>query len=78
MMQNFQMIGVGIRKVSRMKHFQLDNRRTLDSLWQLGGKSSGKKLLGFLALEGLDHGRVISRRDIIVTGYYVELTTNYS
>jgi len=61
-----------------MKHFQLDNRRMLDSLGQLGGKASVKKLLGFLALEGLDHGSIISSKDIIVNGYYAGVTAGYS
>ena len=77
MMQGFQMVGgrdaQGIENARGMKHFQLDSRRALDILGQLGRKSSVKKLLGFLAFEGLDHGLIVSIKDNIVNGYYVQV-----
>jgi hypothetical protein len=38
-----------------MKHFELYHRCSLDRLGQFGRKPSVKKLLGFLAFEGLNH-----------------------
>jgi hypothetical protein len=63
----------GIRSVSRTvaaQHRELYCRGSLNCLRQLYGKSSMKKLFGFLAFERLDHRDTLSHKDIIVKGYY--------
>jgi hypothetical protein len=62
-MQSFKMVGgrdtQGFKDAGGMKHLQLDCRRALDSLGQLGGKSPIEEPFGLLALEGLDHDSMI-------------------
>jgi len=71
--QRLQIIGRGdtqrFKDGCGVQHIEFYDRSSLNSLRQLGRKLSVKKLFSFLALEGLDHKFILSRRDIIVKGY---------
>jgi hypothetical protein len=73
MMQSLKVVrrwnAQGLKNARCIEHLELDHRRPLDRLRQLGGEPSVKKLLGLLAFERLDHGNMLSLTDIIVKGY---------
>src|SRR6185369_12584034 len=54
----------------RVQDLQLYRRSSLNGLRQLCGELPVKELFSLLVFERLDHKEILSRRDIIVKGYY--------